>query len=312
MSASQDPVVSVIVPVRNGGEDVRSLVACLEQQTLPRDQFELVIGDDGSTDGCTDGVATPDAHIRVVSGPAANSYAARNRAVESARAPVLAFCDADCRPEPDWLERGLAALVRTDVVAGRFRFIVPKSRTVWALVDMDGSKDHEREILDGNAETANLFLRRELFDRVGGFDDTISEHGDFDFAERCVAAGKRIEYAEDVVVWHPVRNRARPLLRALWVYSRGYAERAVRDGKRPEGLKLRNWVPIVQPLRGRRRLDKTLFGPDSRWLAEHGVFPTTRERLLTLPILYVLVPYLRGAAQISGWLAASRVKQARA
>jgi glycosyltransferase involved in cell wall biosynthesis len=298
--------------VRNGGDDVRELVRCLERQTLPRDRFELVVADDGSTDGCTDDVETADGHIRVVDGPATNSYAARNRAVGAARGAVLAFCDADCRPEAEWLERGLAALEQTDVVAGRFRFIVPLRRTVWALIDMDGSKDHEREILDDNAETANLFVRRADFDRVGGFDDTIPEHGDFDFAERCVAARLRLTYVDDVVVWHPVRNRARPLLRALWVYSKGYAERAARDGKRPDGLKLRNWVPIVQPVRGRRRLDKTVLGPDQRWLAQHGVYPTMRERLLSLPILYLLLPYLRGAAQLSGWRAASRPRRAQA
>ena len=97
-------------------------------------------------------------------------------------------------------------------------------------------------------------------------------------------------YVESAVVWHPVRNSARPLLRAIWIYSRGYAERATCDGRLPEGLKLRNWVPVIQAVRGRRRLGKTVFGPDERWLREHGVVPTLQERVLTLPILYVVVP----------------------
>jgi len=303
-----DVLASVIVPVRNGGGDLRELITCLEAQTLPRDRFEVVVGDDGSTDGGTEGLETPDGWMRVVHGPPMNSYAARNRASRAGRTPVLAFCDADCRPDPDWLEQGLAALEDADVVAGRFRFIVPAELTVWALIDMDGTKDHERQVDNDNAETANLFLRRELFDRVGGFDDTISEHGDFDFVERCVAAGARLTYAPDAVVWHPVRTRARPLLRSLWIYNHGYGERATRDGKLPESLKPRTWVPIVSTLRSRRRSGKSLSGPDKRWLAEHGVYPTLGQRLASLPLLYLALPYLRVAAQWSGWRVGRRLR----
>lgn len=296
-------MVSVIVPVRNGSDDLRALVAALERQTLDRASFEVVIGDDGSTDGGLDGLGTADGRIRVSHGPPLNSYAARNRAVRESRAPVLAFCDADCRPEKDWLARGFDALQRTDVVAGRIRFSTPRRRSVWALIDMDGSKDHELQVHDNNAETANLFLRRDLFDCVDGFDDTITEHGDFDFVERCVAAGARLSYAPEAIVWHPVRTTGRSVLRAQWIYSRGYAERATRDGKRPDGLKLRNWVPIVQPVRARRRYGKSVLGPDARWLAQHGVHATAAERVVSLPIMYLVVPYLRGVAQLSGWWA---------
>ena len=299
-------MASVIVPVRNGRDDVRELLAYLEQQTLGRESFEVIIGDDGSTDHGLDGLQTDDGRISVTHGPPLNSYAARNRAARSSRAPILAFCDADCRPEREWLERGLEALRGTDIVAGHIRFFAPEQRTVWALIDMDGSKDHELQVRENNAETANLFLRRDLFDRVGGFDDTIKEHGDFDFVERCVAAGARLTYVPEVVVWHPVRTTARSVLRAHWIYSRGYAERATRDGKRPEGLKLRNWVPIVQPVRARRRYGRSVLGPDMRWLSQHGVEPTPWERVLSIPILYLIVPYLRGTAQVSGWWAARK------
>lgn len=303
-----DLLVSVVIPVRNGNRDLRELIPRLEAQTLLRDCFEVVVGDDGSTDGGTEGLATHDGWIRVVHGPPTNSYAARNRASRVARAPVLAFCDADCRPDPDWLQQGLAALDDADIVAGRFRFILPERLTVWALIDMDGTKDHERQVANDNAETANLFLRRELFDCVGGFDDTVSEHGDFDFVERCVATGARLNYAPEAVVWHPVRTRARPVLRSLWIYNHGYAERATRDGKLPEALKPRTWVPIVSTFRSRRRFGKSLSGPDKRWLAEHGVYPTLGQRMASLPLLYLALPYLRVAAQWSGWRVGRRLR----
>jgi glycosyltransferase involved in cell wall biosynthesis len=298
---------SVIVPARNSGHDLRELVAGLQAQTLPRESFEVLIGDDGSTDGSAQELATDDGWIRVLPGPPLNSYAARNRAVRASEAPVLAFCDSDCKPEPDWLEKGLAALEGTDLAAGRIRFIVPPRRTVWTLLDMDGTKDHERQARQGTAETANLFLRRELYDRVGGFDDTIPEHGDFDFVERCVAARARLTYAPEAVVWHPARTRAKSFLRALWIYNRWYAARESRAGRRPEGLKLRWWVPVAMTVRSRRRWGRTL-GPDRSWLAANDVRPGVVETLKALPLMYLLVPYLRGAAQLQGWWDGRRLR----
>jgi len=301
MGVQSTPRVSVIVPVRNGAADLRALLPLLAKQTVPPGEFEVVIGDDGSTDGCCDRLAEDfGPWVRIAPGPPRNSYAARNRAVRASAGQVLAFCDADCRPEPDWLEKGLAALEETDMVAGRIKFLVPRERTVWTLLDMDGSKDHKLEVTQGVAETANLFVRRELYDRIGGFQDVVPEYGDFDFVERCVAAGAELRYADDVVVWHPTRNRARPYLRALWIYNRGYAEREGRAGRLPQGLRLREWVPLVQPLRARIRWGRSL-GPDRRWLGENGISPTPMENLKALPIMYVVVPYLRGVAQLQGW-----------
>jgi glycosyltransferase involved in cell wall biosynthesis len=304
---SPDLVVSVIVPVRNGRADLLDLLSALNAQTLPRSCFEVVVGDDGSTDGSTIGLASENGWVRVASGPPLNSYAARNRAVRLARGRVLAFCDADCRPEPDWLEAGIRSLERSDLVAGRIRFSPPSRRTVWALLDIDSFKDHERQVGQGTAETANLFLRREAFERVGGFDESLPEHGDFDFVQRCLAAGASLVYAGEATVWHPTRDGARAFLRAVWIYNRWYAARETRSGRLPEGLKLRSWVPLVQTFRARRRWGRSI-GPDRRWLGLNGIEPRTRETLAALPLMYLLVPYLRGAAQLQGWRDGRRLR----
>jgi GT2 family glycosyltransferase len=300
--------VSVITPVRNGAADIAALLECLERQTLPRERWEIVIGDDGSTDRGTDGVATEDGHVRVSPGAPTNSYATRARAVSVSRGPVLAFCDADCRPEPDWLERGLARLEQTDVVLGRFRFSVSEPRTVWTLIDMDGTKDHGHQVRVGVGETANLFIRREDYDRVGGLDGSIAEYGDFEFVERCVANGLELAFGSDAVVWHPTRTSGKSLLRALWKYNRGYAVHEGRAGGVPDAVKVRSWVPVVQTYRSRRRWGVPA-GLNRRWLGEHGVDPTVRESLLALPILYLVVPYLRSTAQLAGWRDGRRLRR---
>ena len=305
---SQLPRVSVIVPVRNGRGHLTQLLEALASQTLASSDFELVIADDGSTDGTAEWLRSIERDgIRVTADVPRNSYAARNRAVAAARGAILAFCDADCIPEPDWLERGLAALEHSDVVAGRFRFILPSRRTIWTLLDMDTSKDHEREVANGTAETANLFLRRELFEQLGGFEQAIAEYGDFDFAQRAVAMGASLRYAPSVVVWHPTRDRAGQLFRAHWVYNRGYGAREGRAGKRPAEVKWSSLVPFVSVARSRRWWGRSC-GPDTRWLGENGVTPSRHEVALALPVMYIVLPYLRLFAQCAGWIDGRRLR----
>jgi glycosyltransferase involved in cell wall biosynthesis len=305
---SPEPLVSVIIPVRNAGSDVAGVLACLDRQTLPRHRFEIVFGDDGSTDQALDGVETSDGSVRVVSGAPRNAYAARNDAVRSSRGHVLAFCDADCRPEPEWLEAGVNALARGDIVAGRIRFTPPRQTTVWTLLDVDGSKNHEEQVRLHNAETANLFLSRELFDRLGGFDERQPGYGDFELVSRYVDAGARLLYAPDVVVSHPTRNQARPYLRNMWSMHSSYAAFEARAGRLPDGLKLRSWVPVVQTFRARRRLGRSL-GPDRRWLGANDISPTRRQRVIAAPLIYLLVPYLGCTAQLRGWWLGTRERR---
>jgi glycosyltransferase involved in cell wall biosynthesis len=299
-------MVSVIVPVRNGGADLSRLLSALEHQTFPRSRFEVVIGDDGSSDGSTDELGDGD-WIRVLRGPPRNSYAARNRAVRGARGPILAFCDADCVPEPEWLARGVAGLDRADLVAGRIRYVVPPQRTLWTLLDVDSFKDHERQVEHANAETANLFVRRETYEESGGFDDSIPEHGDFDFVARCVARGCRLVYEPEAVVWHPTRNRARQFLRAVWIYNRWYAARESRARRLPEGLKLRSLVPVVQTYRSRRRFGRSI-SLDRKWMRANDIELRPVETVAALPLIYLLVPYLRSAAQLQGLLDGRRLR----
>jgi glycosyltransferase involved in cell wall biosynthesis len=299
-----DLAVSVVVPVRNCWSDVRELLAALAVQTISRDRFEIVIADDGS-ERVPDGVATDDGWIRVTSGPPLGSYAARNRAAALARAPVLAFCDADCRPEPGWLEAGLRALEHADVAGGRIRFIVPERPTVWTLLDIELYLDQESVVRDGKAVTANLFVRRGAFERTGGFDTSLPSGGDMAMVLGSVARGATLVYEPNAVVWHPTRDRARSFLRKMWRVGRSYGARRTRKGRRPRLFTLRSLVPLAGPLRSRRRAGRPLRLDRAR-LEMHGVDVRFSKEIQALVLLYLLLPYVRIAAQFQGWRDARR------
>ena len=230
-----DPVVTVVVPVRDGA---RVLPACLDALVAQQDAppFEVVVVDNGSRDATARLARAHPVVDRVVSEPRPGSYAARNAGIAAARGRVLAFTDADCRPDPRWLAHGVAALDRAGVVGGRVRAVVQDRPTTWERYDRATYLDQERAVRDeGYAATANLLVRAEVFAAIGPFDPTLSSSGDLEWGQRATAAGHRPVHAPDAVVDHVARRTARGTWRLHRRLGAGWRDLA-RRGARPPVL----------------------------------------------------------------------------
>lgn len=156
------PEVSVVIPARNAAATIGSCLAALyRQRAAPA--FETIVVDDGSTDATAAIVRGAGTRVRLISrGPVGGAGAARNLGVAQATAPLIAFTDADCEPDPDWLRHGCSALKEADLVQGAVEPAHPPA----------GPFDHTLSVnRPGYFETANLMVRRGLFERVGGFED---------------------------------------------------------------------------------------------------------------------------------------------
>ena len=162
--------------------------------------------DDGSRDATVAEAEAAPGPVAVLRQPRLGPAAARNRGVAAASGHVLAFTDADCMPHRGWLAAGLRALASADVVQGRVRpdpgvRRSPFDRTLW----VDGES--------GLYETANLFVSKDLFDRLGGFEVWL-EPGigkalaeDAWFGWRARRAGARTAFCPDALVYHAVFRR---------------------------------------------------------------------------------------------------------
>ena len=296
-----EPQVSVIVPVRDNPEGLAELLRRLRAQTLAAERFEVVIGDDGSTDELP-ADARDRSRVSVTHGPRLNAYAARNRAVELARGRVLAFCDSDCLPERTWLEEGLAALEHSDVVAGEVIFMPPRPPTVWSLLTIDMFLDQQRAVRLSRAVTANLFVRRTLFDELGGFDDSLPSGGDYDFVLRAVEHDARLAYAPESIVRHPTLDQARAFLRKVWSTNRWAAFRRARAGHRPTAEGMLVLVPVVGLAVARHRALRPIGALYRPRLAEAGLAPDWRDDVRALPVLYVPVAAVAGFGRARGWI----------
>lgn len=202
---SSEPLVSVVIPALNAEATIGRTLAGLAAQDLDG-EFEAIVVDDGSTDATARIVAEVEGRVRIVAQQHLGPGPARNRGAAEARAPVLAFLDADCTPRPDWLRAGVRAIETADLVQGRVEADPD---------DLPGPFDHMVWVLEASAlfESANLFVRRDMFERLGGFEDWLRARigkplgEDVWFGWRARRAGARTGFAADAVVAHTAIGR---------------------------------------------------------------------------------------------------------
>jgi GT2 family glycosyltransferase len=197
--------ISVIIPARDATATLPDVLAGVAEQRSV-DRFEVVVVDDGSVDGTGELAAASAVVDRVVRQEGIGPGRARNAGAAAARGQLLAFLDADCRPTPDWLHAGVAALDRADLVLGETR---PRPDQA------SGPFDRTLSVVGCSPlfESANLFVRRELFERLGGFESWLGprrgkELGeDVWFGWRARRAGARISACSQARANHAVEPR---------------------------------------------------------------------------------------------------------
>jgi GT2 family glycosyltransferase len=209
--------ISVIVPHYNDLEALDRCLACLQQQTLPAKDVEIIVADNASPQG-EEAVARVVANrARLVIVPQKGAGPARNGGVAVSTGEILAFTDSDCQPESQWLANGTGALAHCDFAGGRVEVLVRDFSHMSAAESFERVFAFDAKnyvIKKGFAVTCNLFCSRQMFESVGGFDNGISE--DVDWSRRAAAKGFRIRYVPDAVVGHPAR-RTWSELRRKWV-----------------------------------------------------------------------------------------------
>lgn len=163
------PTVSVVIPAYNAAATIGRTLGALAAQHVPGG-FEIIVVDDGSSDGTRDVVVQAELDVRLLCRERGGAAQARNAGAAAAQGDVIAFTDADCFPTRDWLREGLAGIAAADLVQGAVRpdpgaTRYPLERTLWVVEE------------SGLYETANLFVRREAFARLGGFEDWLPTSG---------------------------------------------------------------------------------------------------------------------------------------
>lgn len=205
------PRISVLIPVYRDWAGLDLCLTALSAQTWPANDFEvLVVSNDAEPPS-----PLPRPGVHLLHEPRGHSYAARNAGLAVAQGEVLAFTDADCCPEPGWLAAGWAALhtdAEASLVGGNIRITVTQ-RNVATDYDESFAFKQAETVRNGDSATANLFVKRVVFDTIGPFNAALQSGGDFELCRRAKQRGFKIIYAEDAVVRHPARATLAALFR---------------------------------------------------------------------------------------------------
>jgi cellulose synthase/poly-beta-1,6-N-acetylglucosamine synthase-like glycosyltransferase len=263
LSAKNLPSFSIVVPVKNEEKVIGRLLEALQNVEYPADKKEIVIVEDGSTDGtldiCRRYADMHDVKMQILHKPFSDGKpSALNCGVLHSAGDIIGVFDADRVPAPDALENVLTCFEDSAVAAVQGRTLsinseesmltkfISYEEAVWCEAYLRGKDALNLFVhLRGSCQ----FFRREALKRVRGFDErSLSE--DMEISARFVERGYRIRYAPDVRSWQESPPDVKQLFRQRTRWFRGTMEVALKYGKL-----------MAKPRRVSLDAEATLFGP---------------------------------------------------
>ncbi|MEM7712003.1 MAG: glycosyltransferase family A protein [Cyanobacteria bacterium P01_A01_bin.68] len=293
MSAGYYSLISIIIPVYNDSERLKICLKALENQTYPKDFYEVIVVDNNSEEDIKS-IVKQFNQAKITHETCRGSYAARNKGISVAKGEIFGFTDSDCIPAIDWIEKGVEKLQQTPncgLVAGEVElfFRNPAKPTVFEIYDSMNFL-RQKYYIDNYkfGATANVFTFKHVFEEVGLFNSELKSGGDSEWGKRVFAVGYTQVYADNVVVAHPARYE--------WKEIRKKALR-VTDGLYKQGKERKYFINfIVEILRDLKspfkELNRILSNPNSSGIIQK----------IKLILLFISVKHIRAGNKVKLYL----------
>ncbi len=203
-------IITVIIPTYNEEKHIGECLSALVNGTRRPDQ--ILVADGYSTDH-TRKIAKSFPGVWVVRNPERTAAAGRNAALAVAVGDVIAFTDGDCIPADDWVEQIERAFSENEIdgMGGKVlnapfenEYERDWGTLAWTLLMNCPDEPYvvEKQTLNDAFVTANCAYRKELLDRLGGFDLWFANNAeDVDLSWRALQAGARLMYIPDAVIY---------------------------------------------------------------------------------------------------------------
>jgi len=200
-------IISVIIPVFKDWKRLLLCLEALESQKGAESKFEVIVINNDAADSYipTQSFSFP---LKFLKEFTPGSYAARNMGLSNAEGNALLFTDSDCIPATDWISQGLRLLKETsaDLIAGSIELFSQEDNK-YVQFEKSFAFPNEKYVKEQNfGVTANLLVRKSVFDIVGGFNRKLLTGGDSEFCNRSIKAGFKIEFHKELKVSHPARS----------------------------------------------------------------------------------------------------------
>jgi GT2 family glycosyltransferase len=285
--------LSVIIAAHNAASTIGQQLEALATQKWS-EPWEVVVVDNRSTDNTAEVVSRFEGRIPVLrvieaSERAGAAYAA-NVGVRHTTGESLAFCDSDDIVADGWVAAMGEALAQNEFVAGPLetaRLNTGKLSRYRRNPQASGIQQYTNPPYLPHAAGANLGIRRALFDRLGGFEESMMALQDTDLCWRVQLAGVKLVSARDAIVHYRFRDTVSGLLRQAFTYA--YYNVVIYKKYRAYGMPklalkpgIRSWISLVLGV-------KRLMRPETRvqWLWQAGwlsgrLYASVKNRVLAL------------------------------
>lgn len=222
--------ISIVIPCRNEAAFIERCVASILRQRVGEHSIEVILSDGMSDDGTRDildRLAAEDSRVHVVDNPRRIVSTGLNAAIQAASGQIILRMDAHTEYAPDYVLQCLRTLEKTgaDNVGGPWvakgegylsRAIAAAFQSPFAV---GGARSHDPEY-EGEVDSVYLGCwRREIFDRIGFFDEELVRNQDDEFNLRLVRSGGRIWQSPEIRSWYQSRTSLRDLFRQYLQYG---------------------------------------------------------------------------------------------
>lgn len=231
--SSVNKFISIIVPVFNGENYIKKCLDSLCSQSYPESAYEIILVDNGSTDnGITIAKSYKISNLKILYEEKKSSYAARNKGIYAAVGDVIGFIDIDCIADNEWVKNAVHifnADPEVSYISGMIElFNKGDDVTAWGIYDKNRFLNQESGIDKGSFKTANLFVRKSLFEEIGMFNSDFVSGEDINWTQRASKMGYKYVYCPDVKVYHPLRNSFSELAKKCYRVGFGKGQVAKR------------------------------------------------------------------------------------
>lgn len=226
---------SIVVPTYNRSDFLGKCLHALKEQDFPKDEFELFLVDDGSTDSTESLVKqfitdSPGYHFHYLHQKNQGPAAARNLGWQTAKGEIIAFIDDDCLASKQWLKEITSGYDRNDVagICGNVQ-AVELDNQITQFLTFD--KLHQVPFCDNYGQivypiTCNASFRRSVLELVGGFDSTFPYPGgeDVDLGIRIRRRGFFFLDNRNAIIQHYHKDSLSGMLKTWYRYGIGAAQ----------------------------------------------------------------------------------------
>ena len=259
-SDNQQLTCSLIIPAYNAEKTITVCLDSALSQSIPKDSYEIIVVDDGSSDNTASVVSKYDS-VKLIKQRNQGPATARNHGAKEAKGNILIFTDSDCELDVDFIKNLLYEFDENPEIAGvqgRYKTKQKEFIAQFCQVEIETRyhKMEQNRYIDFIGTYAAAY-RASIFAKYGGFDTSFptASGEDTEFSYRLSGDGYKLVFSNTAFVYHLHPSKLKKYLRikfyrGFWrvrLYKK-HIHKMVKDSYTPQTLKIEILISPILPL----------------------------------------------------------------